>query len=75
MAAISFNDLNGKVGVITGGSGVIGTAMVKAMSSVGVKIAIISRQPLEQLAVRPILAGIAPALSWRRKLSSFSLRP
>ena len=50
MAAISFNDLNGKVGVITGGSGVIGTAMVKAMSSVGVKIAIISRQPLEQLA-------------------------
>ena len=50
MAAISFNDLNGKVGVITGGSGVIGTAMVKAMASVGVKIAIISRQPLEQLA-------------------------
>ena len=50
MAAMSFNDLNGKVGVITGGSGVIGTAMVKAMASVGVKIAIISRQPLEQLA-------------------------
>jgi len=50
MAAISFNDLNGKVCVITGGSGVIGTAMVKAMASVGVKIAIISRQPLEQLA-------------------------
>lgn len=50
MAAISFNDLNGKVCVITGGSGVIGTAMVKAMASVGVKIAIISRQPLELLA-------------------------
>ncbi|HAH24263.1 MAG TPA: D-mannonate oxidoreductase, partial [Prolixibacteraceae bacterium] len=31
-------------------SGVIGTAMVKAMASVGVKIAIISRQPLELLA-------------------------
>jgi len=50
MAAISFNDLNGKVCVITGGSGVIGTAMVKAMASVGVKIAIISRQPQELLA-------------------------
>ena len=50
MATMSFNDLNGKVCVITGGSGVIGTAMVKAMASVGVKIAIISRQPLEQLA-------------------------
>lgn len=51
MATMSFNDLNGKVCVITGGSGVIGTAMVKAMASVGVKTAIISRQPLEQLAV------------------------
>jgi len=50
MAAISFNDLNGKVCVITGGSGVIGTAMVKAMASVGVRIAIISRHPQEQLA-------------------------
>jgi len=50
MAAISFNDLNGKVCVITGGSGVIGTAMVKAMASVGIKIAIISRQPQELLA-------------------------
>jgi NAD(P)-dependent dehydrogenase (short-subunit alcohol dehydrogenase family) len=50
MAAISFNDLNGKVCVITGGSGVIGTAMVKAMASVGVKIVIISRKPQELLA-------------------------
>jgi len=40
MATISFNDLSGKVCVITGGAGVIGTAMVKAMASVGVKIAI-----------------------------------
>lgn len=51
MAAISFNDLDGKVCVITGGSGVIGTAMVKAMASVGIKIAIISRKPSEQLAI------------------------
>ena len=40
MNQISFNDLNGKVCVITGGAGVIGSAMVKAMASVGVKIAI-----------------------------------
>lgn len=40
MNPISFNDLNGKVCVITGGAGVIGSAMVKAMASVGVKIAI-----------------------------------
>ena len=41
MNPISFNDLNGKVCVITGGAGVIGSAMVKAMASVGVKIAIV----------------------------------
>lgn len=40
MNSISFNDLKGKVCVITGGAGVIGAAMVKAMASVGVKIAI-----------------------------------
>lgn len=40
MNPISFNDLKGKVCVITGGAGVIGTALVKGMASVGVKIAI-----------------------------------
>lgn len=40
MSPISFNDLKGKVCVITGGAGVIGTALVKGMASVGVKIAI-----------------------------------
>jgi NAD(P)-dependent dehydrogenase (short-subunit alcohol dehydrogenase family) len=40
MNPISFNDLKGKVCVITGGAGVIGSAMVKALASVGVKIAI-----------------------------------
>lgn len=40
MEPISFNDLNGKVCVITGGAGVLGSAMVKAMASVGVKVAI-----------------------------------
>ncbi len=40
MNPISFDDLSGKVCVITGGAGVIGSAMVKAMASVGVKIAI-----------------------------------
>ena len=45
MTPISFNDLNGKVCVITGGAGVIGSAMVKAMASVGVKIAIVDINP------------------------------
>jgi NAD(P)-dependent dehydrogenase (short-subunit alcohol dehydrogenase family) len=40
MKTISFEDLKGKVCVITGGAGVLGSAMVKAMASVGMKIAI-----------------------------------
>ncbi len=40
MKPISFEDLKGKVCVITGGAGVLGTAMVKAMASVGMKVAI-----------------------------------
>jgi len=40
MQALSFNDLKGKVCVITGGAGVLGNAMVKAIASVGTKIAI-----------------------------------
>ncbi len=40
MKPISFEDLRGKVCVITGGAGVLGSAMVKAMASVGMKIAI-----------------------------------
>ena len=40
MQALSFNDLQGKVCVITGGAGVLGSAMVKAIASVGTKIAI-----------------------------------
>lgn len=52
MNPISFNDLNGKVCVITGGAGVIGAAMVKAMASVGVKIAIadINKEVAERVA-------------------------
>jgi len=52
MNPISFNDLREKVCVITGGAGVIGSAMVKAMASVGVKIAIvdISAERAEQMA-------------------------
>lgn len=40
MKPVSFNDLSGKVCVITGGAGVLGVEMVKALASVGVKIAI-----------------------------------
>ncbi len=41
MANNSFSDLQGKVCVITGGGGVIGTAIAEALSSAGVKIAIL----------------------------------
>ena len=41
MKKISFDDLNGKVCVITGGAGVIGISLVKALVSVGTKVAIV----------------------------------
>lgn len=52
MVTMSFNDLNGKVCVITGGAGVIGTALVKAMALVGLKIAIadINKETAEKVA-------------------------
>ena len=52
MKPISFNDLNGKVCVITGGAGVLGVEMVKALASVGVKIAIadINKELAEKVA-------------------------
>ena len=40
---MNFNDLNGKVCVITGGNGVLGKYFVEALSSVGAKIAILDR--------------------------------
>lgn len=40
MEPMSFYDLKGKVAVFTGGAGVLGSAMVRAMASVGMKIAI-----------------------------------
>ena len=40
MKKISFDDLSGKVCVITGGAGVIGVSIVKALASVGTKVAI-----------------------------------
>ncbi|MGE4586042.1 MAG: SDR family oxidoreductase [Mangrovibacterium sp.] len=54
MEPISFKDLSGKVCVITGGAGVIGLALVKAMASVGMKIAIvdINRETAEKVAVQ-----------------------
>jgi len=52
MATMSFNDLRGKVCVITGGAGIIGSAMVKALASVGAKIAIadINKETAEKVA-------------------------
>lgn len=41
MQALSFNDLQNKVCVITGGSGVLGSAMTRAIALAGAKVAII----------------------------------
>jgi NAD(P)-dependent dehydrogenase (short-subunit alcohol dehydrogenase family) len=41
MKKISFDDLNGKVCVITGGAGVIGVSIIKALASVGTRVAIV----------------------------------
>ncbi len=52
MQTPSFSDLQGKVCAITGGGGVIGTALVKGLASVGVKCAIldIAAEPAQKLA-------------------------
>lgn len=41
MGKYSFDDLNGKICVITGGGGVIGTVIAKGLASVGVKLAVL----------------------------------
>lgn len=41
MKEINFSDLKGKVCVLTGGAGVIGSSMARALASVGVKTAIL----------------------------------
>ena len=43
MNNFNFNDLNNKVAVVTGGSGVIGIAIVEALTQVGVNVAILNR--------------------------------
>jgi len=50
MKKISFDDLKGKVCVITGGAGVIGISIVKALASVGTKVAIVDLN--EELAMK-----------------------
>ena len=41
MQKYSFDDLNGKVCVLTGGGGVIGAVLAKGLAEVGVKLAIL----------------------------------
>jgi NAD(P)-dependent dehydrogenase (short-subunit alcohol dehydrogenase family) len=53
MKKISFDDLNQKICVITGGAGVLGTVIAKGLASVGVKIAIVdlNKEMAEKVAV------------------------
>lgn len=54
MSQLNFYDLKDKVCVITGGAGIIGTAIVEALASVGTRIAILdlNREMAEALASR-----------------------
>ena len=57
MYMLSFNDLQGKVCVITGGAGVIGTAIAKDMVAVGVKVAILDRDEQKAIEVAGSLSA------------------
>lgn len=50
MQQVGFNDLKEQVCVITGGAGVIGTAIAKGLASVGVKLAILDLD--EEMAIK-----------------------
>jgi NAD(P)-dependent dehydrogenase (short-subunit alcohol dehydrogenase family) len=52
MVKISFDDLKGKVCVLTGGAGVIGASIAKGLASVGIKTAIVdlNKEAAEKLA-------------------------
>jgi len=51
MNMLSFDDLKGQVCVITGGAGVIGTAMARDLVRIGVKVALIDRDEEKVLQV------------------------
>lgn len=57
MKKVSFDDLNGKVCVITGGAGVIGVSIIKALASVGTKVAIVDINEELAQSVAAELAG------------------
>lgn len=60
MKTYSFDDLNGKVCIITGGGGVIGTALAKAIASTGVKLVILDlMQDLADKTVAEITSEIS----------------
>jgi NAD(P)-dependent dehydrogenase (short-subunit alcohol dehydrogenase family) len=64
MKPLSFDDLKGKVCVITGGAGVIGTTMVKALAATGVKVAIadINKEVAEKVAAEIAAEFNAPVI-------------
>lgn len=64
MKPLSFDDLKGKVCVITGGAGVIGTTMVKALAAAGMKVAIadINKEVAEKVAAEIAAEFHAPVI-------------
>ncbi|HEY3390479.1 MAG TPA: SDR family NAD(P)-dependent oxidoreductase, partial [Prolixibacteraceae bacterium] len=57
MKKLSFDDLKGKVCVITGGAGVIGVSIIRALASVGTKVAIVDiNEELAQMVAAELAA-------------------
>jgi NAD(P)-dependent dehydrogenase (short-subunit alcohol dehydrogenase family) len=49
MEKISFDDLKGQVCIITGGAGIIGSAIARGLATVGVKLAIVDRDKVKAM--------------------------
>lgn len=55
---LSFNDLQGKVCVITGGAGVIGSAIAEDLVKVGIKVAILDRDEEKAIEVAESISSL-----------------
>ena len=58
MKALGFEDLKGKVAVMTGGTGVIGRSAAKALAAAGVRLALAGRDSLRAQAIASEIASL-----------------
>ncbi len=57
MTSVSFTDLEGKVALLTGGTGIIGKSMARALATAGVKVAIAGRDHAKADSIADALAN------------------